>query len=386
MESYLKNLSKKLASFSLTERERTAIRLELAAFIAEHPAQVPLRMRVLQYISVWGDALGSRQTSFGIRTVSMAFMLVLVVGAGTSYAARSALPGQALYALKINVTEPVERILTASSQSQAQWDVTLANKRLGEAEKLAVAGMLTTSNAHIVETQLDAVTENFNATVTTLASSTGDVVQASNAQSDLEASLSAHVQVLAAIASSSPSVDAAVAPILASVRTHAATAHTARVASLKTFDESVASSSIRVAASGEMQNAESQLTGVRALISTISSGGANASTTAQIDTDASDTQGAINLGDSNANRGHFKAAFKAFQAAARAAKEAQVGAQAQSNLGNSIILPPIIPSEDATSTDAADAPDSAKDPNASGGAIQKDIQNMQNDLHGALGK
>jgi hypothetical protein len=349
MEGYFKKISNILKSFSLTERERTNIRLHLAALVDEYPATAPLRVRAGGRIS---EALASRHTLFGSRSVAAALVLVMVVGVTTSYAAETALPGDPLYAVKVNINEPVERATVAASQSSTQWDVTLTSRRLEEAEKLAASGTLTPSKAAIVQTQLTADTQSFDANVAALATSTTDAAQVADAQSDLEAALSAHVQVLVDIASSTPSVQGQVAPILATVRTHVAQARGARIAALATLDESATSTSIRIAASSEKENAVSGLASVRMLASKMIA--KSASSTAQIDTAASDTQQAIDTGDSNLAAGHFKEAFSAFQSAARTATQVQVGVQAQSNLGG-VTLPTDVTSNDDNSATSSDA-------------------------------
>ncbi len=384
MEEYFKKIRDSLGSAGLSERERTDIRLSLEAFISEHPARMPLLMRIWHPAYLFSGVFSSRHAHFGIRAASMALVLVMAIGVGTSYAAEDALPGNPLYPVKISVDEPIERATVASSQSQTQWDITLANRRLEEAEKLASTGLLTPSNAAIVQTQLTAVTQNFDQSVASIATSTSDAAtstdaqaagaaQVTDAQSDLEAALSAHEQVLAAIASSSPSAQTAIAPIIASVRAHASSARMARIAALAALDDS-GSSTIKIAASGEMQDAESQLVDVRALVSATRSG--NASTTsAQIGTDASDTAQTIHSGDSNLARGRFKQAFAAFQAATRSAKETQIDVQAQADLGASVTLPSVAGDDDvddATSSDAAvtaDASTSAQATSTMPGAI-----------------
>ena len=359
MEEYFKNISKKIRFFSLTERERLDMRLHLAAFIDEHPARMTRVMRLKAGIASITSVFTSQHAHLGYRSVAAALAAIMVAGVGTSYAAETALPGDPLYAIKINVNEPVERAVTASSQSQAQWDVTLANRRLDEAEKLAAKGALTPQNVQIVQTQLDTETQDFNqATVVTSATSTADVAAVADAQSDLEASLTAHAQILSEIASSTASSSNDIAPIVATIRAHAARTRAARIADIAALDTD-STTSLQAVASGEMDAALSQLTGVRALMATMASTSASTSVSVQIGTDASDTAQTITAGDQSLKRGRFKAALNAYQAAIRAAKEVQVNAQAQANLGTSITLPPIVGTDDATSTDDSDDTDSA---------------------------
>jgi hypothetical protein len=348
MEDYFKKISNILRRTSLTERERIDMRLNLTAFIDEHPATAPFSIRVRSRIS---NIFLSNQVHFGSRAALAALSLVLMAGVSTSYAAQTALPGNPLYTVKIAINEPVERATVASSQSETEWDLTLANRRLQEAEKLAASGSLNPKNAAIVETQLNTDTQNFDQSVTASATSSADAAQVADAQSDLEAALSAHSEVLAALASSTPTSQDQVAPILASIRTRIAKARGARIAALATFDADATSSSLRIAASSEMQAAVSQLGSVRALARSMIK---SASSTAQLADDASTTEVSIAVGNSSLAHGHFKEALAAFQAATRAATETQVGLEAQVNLGASVTLP--IVSSDASSSNMAATP------------------------------
>jgi hypothetical protein len=351
MEEFLKKITAIGKAFSLSERERTAIRLHLAAYIDEHPAKAPLFVRVSGHTD---SIISGIRMHLGYRSIAAALVLVLVAGVGTSYAAADSLPGNPLYALKVNLDEPVERATVASSQSETQWELTLANRRLQEAEKLAATGTLTPANATIVVDQLNNATQQFNASVATLATSTAGAVAVADAQSDLDAALSAHVQVLSDIASSSEAVSNQVAPVLAVVRAHASSAQAARITALDGLTDD-ATSSIKIAANTELAAALSQLTVIRALASsTMSATPTDASSSVQIASAASSTEAAINDGTKKLAHGRFREAFEAFQSAVQAATQGQIGAQAQASLGTTTDVPPTTATSDASSTAATD--------------------------------
>ncbi len=76
---------------------------------------------------------------------SFAFVLMLaVVGGSTAYAAEGSVPGDALYAMKVNVNERVAVAFAASPQSRAAVHARLAERRMEEAQVLAVRGTLST--------------------------------------------------------------------------------------------------------------------------------------------------------------------------------------------------------------------------------------------------
>jgi hypothetical protein len=75
-------------------------------------------------------------------------LAVLVVGAGgTAYAADSALPGDALYAVKVSVNEPAAGALAVTPAAKAAHQADVATERLAEAQALAEDGRLTASTS-----------------------------------------------------------------------------------------------------------------------------------------------------------------------------------------------------------------------------------------------
>ena len=76
-------------------------------------------------------------------TVSVALILILLLGAGTSVAAKEALPGDLLYPIKIHLNENVESILAITPKATAEVNAKQATRRIVEAETLANKGELT---------------------------------------------------------------------------------------------------------------------------------------------------------------------------------------------------------------------------------------------------
>lgn len=82
----------------------------------------------------------------------MAAILVLVTGtSGIAYAAEGALPGDTLYPIKVNVTEPVRITLAADTAQKAALHRRFAETRISEAAALAKQGRLTAA----VQTELE---------------------------------------------------------------------------------------------------------------------------------------------------------------------------------------------------------------------------------------
>lgn len=86
---------------------------------------------------------------------TMAAMLIFAVcGAGMSYAAESALPGDTLYTIKVSFTEPLLMQFNRSTEAKARAAARLVSRRLEEAERLAEKSILTPEYAAIVEEHL----------------------------------------------------------------------------------------------------------------------------------------------------------------------------------------------------------------------------------------
>lgn len=101
MEKYLKKLAKRHRSIVLTDRERAEMRLDLAAFMDEHPVRAPFLVRSSSFIAnTWG-ILSSQHAYVGYRLAALSLVIVLVAGVGTTYAAENALPGDPLYGIKV---------------------------------------------------------------------------------------------------------------------------------------------------------------------------------------------------------------------------------------------------------------------------------------------
>ena len=72
---------------------------------------------------------------------------MIALGGGASFAAESAVPGDMLYPVKVQVNEQVRAALAVSAEADAEWEATLAERRLDEAHKLEAKGELDASVA-----------------------------------------------------------------------------------------------------------------------------------------------------------------------------------------------------------------------------------------------
>ena len=97
--------------------------------------------------------------------IAIALLIVLVAGTGVASAAQSSLPGDALYPIKTDVTEPLRVALAPTPEAKAQVEASIATTRLEEAETLAAQGKLDASKQAQIQTSLDVYSAKFNSSI-----------------------------------------------------------------------------------------------------------------------------------------------------------------------------------------------------------------------------
>ncbi|MGH7936061.1 MAG: DUF5667 domain-containing protein [Chthoniobacterales bacterium] len=135
--------------------------------------------------------------------VPLAALLIVVMGSGTALAAQGALPGDPLYAVKINVNEAVQVALATTPQAKAQVNAQIATTRLQEAEDLAAAGTLTASTSAQLAQNFDQHAQAAQTITDSLQAQ--DPASAAQISAQLDSSLSAHTAILAQLGDDSNS-------------------------------------------------------------------------------------------------------------------------------------------------------------------------------------
>ncbi len=183
-EAFIKNLR----HVTLSKTEAHDMRERLIAYADMHavPASTAHNVSPFSYLAM------HLRASIAVALV----LLILVGGTGVTYAAQDSLPGQPLYAIKVDVTEPIQTALITAPVAKAQWQNTLAARRLAEASTLAARGDLATSTQQYLADAVATHVQLSERASDTLAAS-GNNTAALAARSDLEAQLSAHADVLA---------------------------------------------------------------------------------------------------------------------------------------------------------------------------------------------
>lgn len=183
---------KKLKGYHLTPLERKSLKDAITSFIQQDPLkdetvgrhvlQVPKKYSLLQFAS---------------KPIMVALMIILfvVLGGSLTYAAEGALPGDFLYPTKVHINESVWAALLVSDRAKSQWAVRRVERRLEEAEKLAVQGKLDSNTSAVIDKNLEVQAKVIHKNAEKL-NSEGKADTAAMVSSDLEASLTAHNKIL----------------------------------------------------------------------------------------------------------------------------------------------------------------------------------------------
>lgn len=152
MEDDIKKIFDDARKLSLTADEKAAGREMFRAYMAMRPVR-----------DVSADASGRQgmaKKPFGFALLAslakpmsvfaLVLALMLSVG-GVSYAAEGALPGDALYPVKVSINEEVRAAAAVSAEERAKWETERAERRLAEAEVLASKGRLNAKGVAAVE-------------------------------------------------------------------------------------------------------------------------------------------------------------------------------------------------------------------------------------------
>lgn len=188
MTNKFDKLFEKSRQVSLTDLERASLRHILRA-----AAQVPVR-----------EAAPARPMFVPMftfaRTMPIILIVIILAGGGVSFAAENALPGDSLYALKLDVNERVRGWAALSPEAEANWQVRRAERRLDEAVVLAANGKLNAEAAAQVQANFEDHVQAVARNILALNADEG-FQAAAGVTSDFETSLEAHEKIFRGIQS-----------------------------------------------------------------------------------------------------------------------------------------------------------------------------------------
>lgn len=189
---------------SLRADEKAATRETLLSFMEQGRKSVPS-----PYAWLFGP---------GVRVAATLLLVVMIGGGGIASAAEGARPGDALYVVKLKVTEPARTALIFDTDKRTKFKVERADKRLKEFAVVAAADNPDPETTALIAESLSESISEVSEEVATL-SATGQADEALTANADLQSLLEAHSEVLDAITEKNPSASEDVATISASVDT-----------------------------------------------------------------------------------------------------------------------------------------------------------------------
>jgi hypothetical protein len=185
MNNELNNLKQEAAKLMLSAQEKSAMKARIFGMPSPanvSPKQSPYFIFTYQFMQA--------------RVLApLAVLLVVFLGGSTAAAAQGALPGDALYPIKISFNEAVEVALATTPVAKAEVSAELAVRRVEEAEVLAARGELTPETGEKLASSFETHAEN----ATELAGKVEaeDPAAAASLRTKLDSSLSAHGEILA---------------------------------------------------------------------------------------------------------------------------------------------------------------------------------------------
>jgi len=201
----------------MAAEEKARIRAALSSHIDAHPAPAADERRAggllaSPFMSEFKNlTFLSRKMTAMHMFEGLAVALLIVLGS-VSAAAQGALPGEPLYAVKVNINEQVSGAFAFSPQAKAQHEASLAATRLDEAVDLSAQGKLTPQARAQIEANLQTHVDNVEKNVDKLTSQ-DDARGAIEVSSDLASTLNAHEQVMQSLSSGSDEAGSVAAAI-----------------------------------------------------------------------------------------------------------------------------------------------------------------------------
>lgn len=128
----------------------------------------------------------------------ISILIAVALGAGVSYAANDALPGDGLYAVKVEVNERLREAVAVDDAARARVHVQFAERRLDESETVTATSTLRAEIAAQLRENFDRHADALHERVEDMEEE-GRAEDALEATSDFEASLEAHAHILAAL-------------------------------------------------------------------------------------------------------------------------------------------------------------------------------------------
>lgn len=177
---------RKLQGVTLSDAAYMRIRERLVSYADMHAVVDGVRGVPTTWASpAW---LRTRQSLYALSLVAF----IIVSSGGATLAAEGAVPGQALYSMKVGVNEKVGAAWVNTPEERARYNAKLAERRIDEAVMLAEKGTLDTDTALYLDEQVAIHIESSESAAIALEEE-GDIATALAVRTDLEAHLALKV-------------------------------------------------------------------------------------------------------------------------------------------------------------------------------------------------
>jgi len=273
----------------------------------------------------------------------IALIITLVLGGSVSFAAESTRPGDILYPIKVGVNEEVGDWLAISNQAQAKWDARRAERRLEEAEKLAVEGRLDAAVRAEIESRFASHAQAFQERAEKIEAKQNSGA-ALEINSDFEASLRAHERVLAQLASEETNNRGEAGLLLAEVRSRLNATAEARTNVEARVIAAEANAESKAAAEGKFKAAENKINEVRGFITQVKSA-VSADAYVQAQAKLKVATDVVLRGKAEIEAQTYGKALASFQEAIRIAQEAKLLVATEQRIDLEIVVPTNIPAQ-----------------------------------------
>jgi hypothetical protein len=148
-----------LTDIKLSDSSRARIQNNLQEYAAFHTVRDVETSR-----SIEGASLTTSLFSLRFTFMPFVILLAVMIGGGTTFAAQSSVPGDFLYPVKTGVNENIRGALAISADSEAEFQTSLLEERLEEAQVLLARGEMTEEMSARVATNISTQTEVANNT------------------------------------------------------------------------------------------------------------------------------------------------------------------------------------------------------------------------------
>jgi len=199
MKRFSEQFHTKSQTVRLKKSEQAELRERIVSYMEYHPLPVEMRTKTASSKKVstrqplLRDSFATYQVPFAnIFKFGGAFAVIAILV--LPFVAEQAMPGDTLYAVKVNFNEEVRSSLTWDPYEKVEWETVRINRRIAEAKLLQDEGLLTQEAEAKVAAAVKSHADTAKAEIQSIRESDEDI--ATIATIELEANLSLQAQVL----------------------------------------------------------------------------------------------------------------------------------------------------------------------------------------------